>query len=465
MVTAGRSSTTTETRVETRRAPEIVAGVADADKLADEIAATSVDPRVWTGAFATNVWGGRFAIDGVLGEGAQGTTFQGTDLKTGARVAVKVFDVGRAKDWKALQLFDREAETLKSVDHPGIPKLLDVIVDAETGARALVRTLVPGESLAAEVKAKGPLSEAALWSVIIDVTDVLGALHGRSSPIVHRDVKPANLIRRPDGKVCLVDFGGVGRLRESAGSTVVGTFGYMAPEQLYGAQTPATDMYALGATLLMLATGTEPEELPRSGLSLDVDKAVGRLSPQLRALLGKLTAPDPSGRPADARALLGELHKIADAKDRPIAEPSWPEPLADSPFAARGADGDFLVGVVGLVFGVLGVVGAVIVGQLLIPLLLTIIAGLSEGAQKERLLAARTRVVEAAKVAQHSFERSAQHGARKLESASERERERAQGRRQRKRELRQHWKDEERRLKQIAKEARRSARRNGKFWV
>ncbi|MBI1946011.1 MAG: serine/threonine protein kinase [Deltaproteobacteria bacterium] len=463
--TSTRPSTGTSTGTEARRAPDIVAGVVDADKLADEIAATSVDPRLWTGAFATNVWGGRFAVDGVLGEGAQGTTFQGTDLKTGGRVAIKVFDVGRAKDWKAVQLFDREAETLKSVDHPGIPKLLDVIVDEETGARALVRTLVPGESLAAEIKSKGPLAEAALWSVIIDVTDVLGALHGRSSPIVHRDIKPANLIRRPDGKVCLVDFGGVGRMREAAGSTVVGTFGYMAPEQLYGAQTPATDMYAFGATLLMLATGREPEELPRSGLSLDVDQAAPKLSPQLRALVKKLTAPDPSGRPADAKALLAELHAIADAKDRPAVEPSWPEPMVDSPFAARGVEGDFLVGIVGLVFGVLGVVGAVIVGQLLIPLVLTIIAATADGAQKERILAARARVVEAATLAQRSFERSAQHGAKKLESASERERERAEDRRRRRRELKRHWKEEERRLKQLAKDAKRSARRDGRFWV
>jgi hypothetical protein len=282
---------------------------------------------------------------------------------------------------------------------------------------------------------------------------------------VHRDLKPANLIRRPDGKVCLVDFGGVGHVRDTAGSTVVGTFGYMAPEQLYGAQTPATDMYALGATLLMLATGKEPEELPRNGLSIDVDQAAQGLSPQLRELLKKLTAPDPGQRPASAAALLGELHRIADAKERPILEPSWPEPLADSPFAPRGAEGDFLVGIVGLVFGVLGVVGAVIVGQLMIPLVLTILAALSDGAQKQRLLSARARVVEAAQVAQRSFERSAQHGARKLESAAERERERSADRRARRRDLKRHWKAEERRLKQIAKDARRSARRNGKFWV
>ena len=196
-----------------------------------------------------------------------------------------------------------------------------------------------------------------------------------------------------------------------------------------------------------------------------MDQTTAKLSPQLRELMKKLTAPDPSQRPADAAALLGELHRIADAKERPMVEPSWPEPLQDSPFAARGVEGDFLVGVVGLVFGVLGVVGAVIVGQVLIPLILTILSGLSEGEQRARLLAARSRVVEAAKVAQRSFERSAQHGARKLESASERERERAEERRQRKKDLKRHWKDEERRMRQIAKEARRSARRNGKFWV
>src|SRR4051812_19795569 len=103
MVAARKAQTHVETRVETetRRAPSVVDGTLtakQAQELEAAIAACTVDPRVWTGAFATNVWGGRFAVDGILGEGAQGTTFSAKDLKTGARVAVKVFDIGRAKD-------------------------------------------------------------------------------------------------------------------------------------------------------------------------------------------------------------------------------------------------------------------------------------------------------------------------------------------------------------------------------
>jgi hypothetical protein len=459
--------------------PAIVEGTALAQnpeaqkELADAIAATSVDPRVWTGAFATNVWGGRFAIDGVLGEGAQGTTFTGTDLKTGARVAVKVFDLGRAKDWKAQELFDREVQTLKSVEHPGIPKLLDVIVDADTGARALVRTMIPGDSLAQVVKRDGPLNEAALWSVLVDAGDVLGALHGRASPIVHRDIKPQNLIKRPDGKVCLVDFGGVGRMREQAGSTVVGTFGYMAPEQLYGAQTPATDMYALGATILALATAREPEDLPRDGLKLDVDKAAPNLSEKLRTLLKKLTAPDPKDRPVDARGLLVELQQIARQKDpvvEPVVDPLEPWPREPRPVDPYGNDGpDLLVGIVSLVFGVLGVAGAVIVGQVILPLVLSVLAAMtSNPAQRERLLQARERVREAAQMAKGSFEGSALHGAQRLEEVSQRDKVRRQLRREERRAMKQRIRDEERRLREVAKQARkdaRRARREGKFWT
>jgi serine/threonine protein kinase len=421
MVSARRPHASTQT--ETRAGPAVVEGTltaAQARHLDDAIAASTVDARLWTGAFATNVWGGRYAIDGVLGEGSQGTTFVGTDLKTGGRVAVKVFDLGRAKDWKAQELFDREVQTLKDIDHPAVPKLLDVIIDADTGARAQVRTLIAGDSLKDIVQREGPLREAALWSILVDAADVLGALHARSSPIVHRDLKPSNLIRRTDGTTCLVDFGGVGGSREAAGSTVVGTFGYMAPEQLYGAQTPATDMYSLGATLLALATGKEPEDLPRDGLALDVDKAVPRLSERMRALLKKLTAPDPKARPQDAQHLLGDLKTIARPPDDngeidvdPSTERLLREASADAP--------DLFVGVIALVLGVLGVAGSVVVGQLLLPLILTILAALSSPPRRARLHRTKARIHEAAHLAKAGFERTALHGARKLEEVGSRD--------------------------------------------
>lgn len=451
------------TETQTRTGPTVVDGTLSDEQARDlenAIAASTVDARVWTGAFATNVWGGRYAIDGVLGEGSQGTTFTGSDLKTGARVAVKVFDLGRAKDWKAQELFDREVQTLKDVEHPAIPKLLDVIVDPDTGARAQVRTLIPGDSLKEVIERDGPLREAALWNILVDAADVLGALHTRASPIVHRDLKPSNLIRRTDGKTCLVDFGGVGRTRDAAGSTVVGTFGYMAPEQLYGAQTPATDMYSLGATVLALATGKEPEELPRDGLSLDVDKAAPQLSQRLRTLLSKLTAPDPKARPQDARQLLGELKSIAREPEHAVDDDDDRDDDAFDPRRldpSRSDGPDLFVGIVALVFGVLGVAGAVLVGQIILPLILSILAAASSPQQRARLNETKARVREAARLAKGSFEHSALHGARKLEEVGSRDQVRRRLRQEEHREARRHAKHE--------KKARKRGRKREKFWV
>lgn len=445
-----------------KRLPTVVEGTAPArtaeatQAFLDAVAATKVDERVWTGAFATNVWAGRYAVDGVLGEGGQGCTFTGADLKTGARVAVKVLDLKAASDWKAVELFDREVAALKSVEHKGLPSFLDVISDDETGARALVMTLVPGEDLDKVMKAEGPMGEAALWRALVDVADVLAALHAK--PLLHRDVKPKNLVRKPDGTIAVVDLGGVGHVRGAAGSTVVGTFGYMAPEQLYGRQTPATDLYALGATMLTLATGKEPEDQPRAGLALDVDAAAPHLSPPLRTVLKRLLAPDPTQRPADARAFIAELHDVArtrtgdaDARRRSardddsdsgehVIEPEVVDPRRVGD-AMGGHDVDdaakAVLGALQVVVGVLGSVGVVLFGQILLPLLFTILAAFqTQPQQRARLLAMRRSVEDAARHARAGFGETAQRGATSFEELEhlqrERERRKKEARRARK---------------------------------
>ncbi len=391
-------------------------------EFADAVAATSVDERVWTGAFATNVWGGRYAIDGVLGQGGQGCTFGGVDLKTGARVAVKVLDLKAAKDWKAIELFEREVATLKTLTHPALPTFLDVLKDDETGARALVMTQMPGLDLDRVVKAEGPLGEAALWRALIDVADVLAAMHGRASPLMHRDVKPKNLVRRPDGTIAVVDLGGVGHVRGAAGSTVVGTFGYMAPEQLYGTQTPATDLYALGATMLTLATGREPEDQPRQGLALDVDQAAPHLSTQLRTVLKRLLSPDPSARPVDARVFLGELNVLADQRSArapaPEVEDGAARPLTDGDVASTA-----VLAALQVMVGIGGSVAVVAFGQVLIPLILTlIIAFTNDATQKARLQATKRAVHDAARRARQGFAETTTQGAASFDELERRER-------------------------------------------
>ncbi|HEY5959595.1 MAG TPA: hypothetical protein VIV60_23735, partial [Polyangiaceae bacterium] len=147
--------------------------------------------------------------------------------------------------------------------------------------------------------------------------DVFAYLHAQSPPVVHRDVKPGNIVQRPDGGFSLIDFGSVrDGLRAAGGSTVVGTFGYMAPEQFQGRALPASDVYGVGATILTLLTGATPDRLPHRGLAIDVSAALSPSTPRAWVeLLERLLSIDPEPRSVDLRALLAPL-QTTDAHGR-----------------------------------------------------------------------------------------------------------------------------------------------------
>jgi hypothetical protein len=457
-------------RPETSSPPASSLRIVDAATAAEEadyeavVSAAAVDRRLLRGPFASNVWGGRYAVTALGGQGSQGATFTGVDRKTGARVAVKLFDLGRAKDWKAQELFDREVATLQRLSHPGVPRFVDVVKDDDTGARALVMEFIDGESLADVLARERTLPEKRLWPLLVDVAGVLSAVHGEG--VVHRDLKPANLIVRPGGGVAVVDFGGVGVVRGQAGSTVVGTFGYMAPEQLYGAQTPATDLYALGATVLHAATGQAPEDQPRQGLAIDVDAAAPFLSAPLRALLARLLQPDPTSRPKDAQALARELAALARGKASPVREPDdvagpgargvdeqgsvdaiWREDEAARAMEATG-------GVLGVVAAVVGLLATVGLGRVLLPFLLTVLGLLGTDAQRRQLHALRDVIDKKARAAQHSLERQAVKSAGTLDALSDDERRRRQKRN----------KKLDRKIERVERKARRLHDRRDEFW-
>jgi hypothetical protein len=157
---------------------------------------------------------------------------------------------------------------------------------------------IEGESLASIRARGGRMSVAEVTRMLEDIGDALRYLHGRAPPIVHRDIKPGNVIRRPDGSFALVDFGAVrDRLKPAGGSTVVGTFGYMAPEQFQGRASPRSDLYGLGATALAMLTGVEPEDLPHEGLGIDVRRALPSSTPaDLARMLASMLVPDPDRR-------------------------------------------------------------------------------------------------------------------------------------------------------------------------
>jgi hypothetical protein len=250
---------------------------------------------------------GRFVLLGALGEGTQGITFDAVDKREGRPVAIKRFDVRGARSWKDVELAEREARVLQSFSHPKLPAYIDHF--EEDGALYLVMEKIDGESLAARRARGAPFGQDEVVRLLRDAADVLDYLHGRVPPVIHRDLKPGNVIRRPDGSFAFVDFGAVrDKLRPKGGSTVVGTFGYMAPEQLQGRALPASDVYAMGATALTMLTGSEPEDLPHRGLAIDVRLALRGTGTgeRLVGVLEKMLDPDPDRRARRIAPLLAE---------------------------------------------------------------------------------------------------------------------------------------------------------------
>lgn len=254
---------------------------------------------------------GRFVPYRRLGGGSQAQTYEGVDRLNGSVVAIKRFDVHGASSWKDVELAEREARVLSTLRHPSLPTYVHHFEEA--GALYLVTERVDGEDLAKRLEAGHRFSYAELLGLLETLTDTFRYLHQRSPPIVHRDIKPSNIVQRLDGGYSVIDFGSVrDGLRPAGGSTVVGTFGFMAPEQFQGRALPASDFYGAGATLITLMTGLSPERLPHRGLEIDVRRSLPASTPQpWLALLEHLLRADPDQRLVDLHAMLPALRASA----------------------------------------------------------------------------------------------------------------------------------------------------------
>jgi len=266
---------------------------------------------------------GRYAVIGVLGSGSQAETLDAVDKRDGRAVAIKRFQVRGAKSWKDVELAEREARVLATLDHPNLPVYVEHFEEA--GALYLVMEKIEGEALSALRRRKGTLALADIARFLRDADSVLAYLHSRKPPLIHRDIKPGNVIRRGDGSFAFVDFGSVrDQLKPEGGSTVVGTFGYMAPEQFQGRALPGSDVYAVGATALSLVTGREPEDLPHRGLGIDVPAALGRgAEPWLVRVLSAMLEPDPDKRATRVPSLDSERGSARPAQQRTAGRADW----------------------------------------------------------------------------------------------------------------------------------------------
>jgi serine/threonine protein kinase len=253
----------------------------------------------------------RYRIVDTLGQGGSGTTYKAEDLQTSQPVALKALSLHRMNDWKMVELFEREAKVLAQLNHPAIPRYLEYFHVDTPSDRCfyIAQQLAEGKPLAALVQAGWHATEAEVRRIAEQILEILVYLHQQTPPVIHRDIKPQNIIRREDGQVFLVDFGAVQDTYYNTlmrGSTVVGTFGYMAPEQFRGQAVPATDLYGLGATLLFLLTRRSPAELPTNGLKLNFRSHV-QISKQFAKWLEKILEPDVKHRFPSAKQALALL--------------------------------------------------------------------------------------------------------------------------------------------------------------
>ncbi|MBD2074250.1 serine/threonine protein kinase [Phormidium sp. FACHB-592] len=214
----------------------------------------------------------RYQIEELLSQKAGRRTFLAKDLQSQVPVIIKLLRFGDGFKWDDLKLFEREATTLKNLDHPEIPKYLDYfeVNEVDTPSFALVQSYIEAPSLATLITRGHKFSEAEIIELADRLLDLLTYLHQQHPPVIHRDIKPSNILLRNRsgnsiGDVYLVDFGSVQTVtkKEEGTITIVGSYGYMPLEQFGGQTTTASDLYSLGMTLIYLLTGTHPAELPQ----------------------------------------------------------------------------------------------------------------------------------------------------------------------------------------------------------
>ncbi|MEO8511797.1 MAG: serine/threonine-protein kinase [Chloroflexota bacterium] len=269
---------------------------------------------------------GRYRLDERIATGGSAEVWRAHDTQLDRDVAVKLLHPHLLPDAASRSRLEVEARAVAALSHPGIVAIYDI--DAGRERPALVLELVEGESLGALIARDGSLAPHDVARIGADVADALFHAHQRG--VVHRDVKPSNILLDRGGRARLVDFGIAHSLADAAErltltGTIVGTPRYMAPEQLAdGAIGPRTDLYALGAVMYEALDGRPAWE---SGLPVVIAAAqregpppLPDVDPGLAALVRTCLSPDPMDRPQTAGILAAQLRAWEPA--RPAVAPA-----------------------------------------------------------------------------------------------------------------------------------------------
>lgn len=260
---------------------------------------------------------GRYRLEERIAAGGVGEVWRGRDMVLARAVAVKLLRPDYVQHPETLARFRAEARHAAGVSHPGIAQVYDY---GEDGQPFLVMELVPGPSLAGVLLARGPLDAGTAMDVAAQAATALGAAH--AAGLVHRDIKPGNLLVGPGGQVKITDFG----IAHAAGSApltrtgmVVGTPAYLAPERVAGQpSTPASDLYSLGIVCYECLTGAPPftgtpVEIALAHQHGQLPTLPPHVPAEVAALITSLTAKEPQARPATAAAAASWAAQLRDA--------------------------------------------------------------------------------------------------------------------------------------------------------
>lgn len=255
---------------------------------------------------------GKYRILRVVGKGGMSVVYQAVNEKANKIWAIKEVRKDGVQNYEVVkQNLIVETELLKRFNHPNLPSIIDVI-DGD-GSFLIVMDYIEGNSLSKALESGAQSQDDVIeWSK--QLCDVLGYLHSRKPPIIYRDMKPANVMLKPDGNVSLIDFGTAREFKSSSveDTTCLGTMGYAAPEQYGGhGQTDArTDIYCLGATMYHLVTGHNPSAPPYE--MYPIRQWNPMLSSGLEEIIIKCTQKNPDDRYQSCAELLYALDHYQD---------------------------------------------------------------------------------------------------------------------------------------------------------
>lgn len=265
---------------------------------------------------------GKYKILNKIGQGGMSVVYLAMNEKANKQWAIKEMRKEKNKNYEIMkQSLITETNLLKELKHPYLPSIADIIESDDT--IIIVMDYVEGRPLSDILTEEGTIEEDEVADYAIQLCDVLDYLHSQKPPIIYRDLKPANIMLRPDGKITLIDFGTARKYNYDSVSdtTCLGTIGYAAPEQFAGEtlrQTDArTDIYNLGATMYHLLTGVNPSEPPYE--LYPIRRWDESLSNGLEKIILRATRKDPDKRFNDCKEMSYALQHFRDLDDSYIA--------------------------------------------------------------------------------------------------------------------------------------------------